>query len=350
MLRHTIFLILVSVPLTTTFAPFCSAGGRMFLAQSSGFNGIPELINSGMWRPSCSGARTQPRTATHSPWTTRGCVHRERRKSRAAAGFRMEAAAGALGGELVPTLVIGPACISSAAAARDRGAAVAAALRADGIVRVNGAITSGMASDLLKWVNASLDDALQETREDTDFGAQWQLHFASVRQQTNRHDIKLDLEAPPVRAALTAMLSSLQPAIADILGEDAQLYELASLVSLPGAVRQPVHPDTPIVATKGTDQGATILTAFVALQDVDASMGPTLFLPATHTAEAHAAFFTYDNFEVRPIFKPETCIFNPKPRTLNPKLQTLNPKPQTLNPKPKHKTLNHKPSTLNPTP
>ena len=27
-------------------------------------------------------------------------------------------------------------------------------------------------------------------------------------------------------------------------------------------------------------------------------MGPTLFLPATHTAEAHAAFFTYDNFEL----------------------------------------------------
>jgi len=177
--------------------------------------------------------------------------------------------------------VPGPACISSAAAARDRGAAVAAALRADGIVRVNGAISSGMASDLLKWVNASLDDALRETREDTDFGAQWQAHFAAVRQQTNRHDIKLDLEAPPVRTALNALLTSLQPAIADILGEDAQLYELASLVSLPGAVRQPVHPDTPIVASKGTDQGATILTAFVALQDVDAAMGPTLFLPVT---------------------------------------------------------------------
>ena len=27
-------------------------------------------------------------------------------------------------------------------------------------------------------------------------------------------------------------------------------------------------------------------------------MGPTLFLPATHTAEAHAEFFTYENFDL----------------------------------------------------
>ncbi|KAJ1486375.1 hypothetical protein T484DRAFT_1654906 [Baffinella frigidus] len=154
-----------------------------------------------------------------------------------------------------------------------------------------------MSSDLLAWVNASLDDALRETREDQDFGEQWQSRFGNVLSRNFRHDLKLGLEAPPVRAALTALLSSLQPAIAESLGEDAQLYELAALVSLPGAVRQPVHPDTPHGAGKGTDEGAIILTAFCALQDIDATMGPTLFLPATHTAEAHAAFFTYENFE-----------------------------------------------------
>ena len=47
-----------------------------------------------------------------------------------------------------------------------------------------------------------------------------------------------------------------------------------------------------------TDAGATILTAFCALQDIDATMGPTLFLPATHTAEAHADFFTYETFDL----------------------------------------------------
>ena len=33
-------------------------------------------------------------------------------------------------------------------------------------------------------------------------------------------------------------------------------------------------------------------------QDIDETMGPTLFLPATHTAEAHASFFTYENFDL----------------------------------------------------
>lgn len=58
-----------------------------------------------------------------------------------------------------------------------------------------------------------------------------------------------------------------------------------------------MHPDTPIVDGKGTIQGPTILTAFCALQDIDETMGPTIFLPATHTADAHSEFFTYKNFE-----------------------------------------------------
>ena len=190
-----------------------------------------------------------------------------------------------------------PVSLSSATARTHGGASVSAALDADGVVRVNSAITSGTASELLEWVNDSLDDALRETREHADYGAEWQTRFGNVLSRANRHDVKLGLEAPPVRAALAALLSTLTPSIADILGEDAQLYELAALISLPGAVRQPVHSDTPIVAAKGTGQGATTLTAFCALQDIDATMGPTVFLPATHTAEAHKAFFTYENFE-----------------------------------------------------
>lgn len=34
-----------------------------------------------------------------------------------------------------------------------------------------------------------------------------------------------------------------------------------------------------------------ILTCFVALQDVDASMGPTVWMPGTHTIDAHNRFF-----------------------------------------------------------
>ena len=194
----------------------------------------------------------------------------------------------------------GVTTVCATTAHTDSGAAsVTAALEADGVVRVNGAITKELASELRECVQRELEDAMRDTREDADtYGDAWQARFGNVLSRPNRHDVKLSLESPLVRAALTSLLSTLEPAIARTLGADAELYELAALVSLPGASRQPVHPDTPIAATKGTDQGATILTAFTALQDVEPAMGPTLFLPATHTAEAHEEFFTYDNFEL----------------------------------------------------
>lgn len=72
--------------------------------------------------------------------------------------------------------------------------------------------------------------------------------------------------------------------VARAVGEDATLYELACLVSEKGAPRQPVHPDNPYQDT------APLVTCFVALQDISIDMGPTTFLPRTHTAAAHAAF------------------------------------------------------------
>ena len=72
-----------------------------------------------------------------------------------------------------------------------------------------------------------------------------------------------------------------------MLGADAELFELAALVSDPGAPRQPVHPDTPFMQTQPEPQ---VVTAFVALQDIDESMGPTFFLPGTHVQQAHDTF------------------------------------------------------------
>lgn len=189
------------------------------------------------------------------------------------------------------------ASISSAAAAAD-GGAVTSALEQDGVTRVDGVIPRGLATELLASINASLQSAIDDTRDAAIFDDQYYSKFGNVLSRRNRFDLKLSLKAQPVRAALRAVLETLQKPLALQLGDDAELYELAALVSLPGAARQPVHPDTPIVAGKGTTHGVTILTAFCALQDIEADMGPTLFLPATHTAEAHAAFFTYDNFEL----------------------------------------------------
>lgn len=91
------------------------------------------------------------------------------------------------------------------------------------------------------------------------------------------------------------MVSRLRPALNELLGDDAELFELAALVSDPGAPRQPMHPDT--TRRKDAPEGAdapAVVTAFVALQDVDEEMGPTVFLPRSQRAEAHAAFYADD--------------------------------------------------------
>jgi len=53
-----------------------------------------------------------------------------------------------------------------------------------------------------------------------------------------------------------------------------------------GSQRQVIHPDTPFIDGKGP----VLYTCFIALQDVTLDMGPTTWLPRTHTKEAHAAF------------------------------------------------------------
>ena len=63
------------------------------------------------------------------------------------------------------------------------------------------------------------------------------------------------------------------------------MYELAALISDPGAPQQPFHPDTRC----DTFDGVAVLTAFVALQPIDELMGPTRFLPGTHTDPMPAA-------------------------------------------------------------
>jgi ectoine hydroxylase-related dioxygenase (phytanoyl-CoA dioxygenase family) len=113
--------------------------------------------------------------------------------------------------------------------------------------------------------------------------------FGDVLARENRHDLKLDL-TPPVRYAVYALLGTLGPLFAALLGDDALLYELAALISDPQSPEQPFHPDLPFV----DGQGRAVLTAFVALQPIDELMGPTRFVPGSHTTESHAAFNAAD--------------------------------------------------------
>lgn len=89
------------------------------------------------------------------------------------------------------------------------------------------------------------------------------------------------------KPALDAALGALRAVLGELLSEQCMCVELAALVAEPGAEAQPWHPDTQIPT--GGGGGTPLYTAFIALQDVGAEMGPTELLLGTHTADAHAA-------------------------------------------------------------
>ena len=170
------------------------------------------------------------------------------------------------------------AFMASAAAAEPER--VCKALERDGCARVNQALSAETAGALLAHVNAVLEE-----RSSGRMGFE-----EGELLGPNRYDLQLGLE-PLVCQALAELLSPVRPLFSAALGEDAELYELAALVSDPGSPRQPVHADFPALAH---EDSPAIMIAFAALQDVAAEMGPTSIVPRTHTAEAHAHFNSRD--------------------------------------------------------
>ena len=106
-----------------------------------------------------------------------------------------------------------------------------------------------------------------------------------------RWDLRLSAESPAVRCALREIFAAGAPlggALEIVGGEAAELWEIAAIVSAPGAAPQVVHADT-------VWQKAPLLyTAFIALQDVSRDMGPTRFLPRTHNHPSHHAIIKSD--------------------------------------------------------
>ena len=77
----------------------------------------------------------------------------------------------------------------------------------------------------------------------------------------------------------------LGPLLTELVGDAGVLQEIACLISEPGSRQQPLHPDTPYTSSP------PLYAAFVALQDIDVEMGPTVYLPGTHTREVGNALF-----------------------------------------------------------
>ena len=157
-------------------------------------------------------------------------------------------------------------------------------LRREGVVRIDGGLTPATADALAAYVDALRATSAAEVAA----GADASSRFADLVLVESRCDLLLPLEGVVVEALqelLGDARGTLGRVIEATMGEEGIFQEVATLVSDPGSQQQPLHPDTPWQRTP------PLFACFVALQDVDVEMGPTVFLPRTHTREMQDAFY-----------------------------------------------------------
>jgi hypothetical protein len=163
-------------------------------------------------------------------------------------------------------------------------------LREDGVVRIDSCLSDSVADSLRNYV---LD---LEFKSRLDWKTE---RFARVLLSQHRSDLKLPLGPDCIMAALFQLMS-VSPVgriLSHILGTNSTLYECSCLISHPGSMRQNIHPDHPYTVGIENDQRPLerkdhpmVITVFVALQDIHAQNGPTIWIPGTHTAYAHDRF------------------------------------------------------------
>ena len=197
-------------------------------------------------------------------------------------------------------------------------------IREDGLVRIDNVLTADKADELRDY----LIDLRKRAKDDIETGEieDSQQRFADVLLNQNRCDLKIPLGPKPVHEALLDVLDEDEdgtnkeatPSLvrkviegvfdhyggsSSLKGSQASLWELNCFMSNSGARRQLVHADCVCLdAIPGLDHTDTnsasdpagepiLLTCFIALQDIDPSMGPTVFMPKTHNIRSHNVFF-----------------------------------------------------------
>jgi len=174
----------------------------------------------------------------------------------------------------------------STAALKAEGKAHAKVLKKNGVVRIDNVLSSDQADKMREYVLSSRQASVEEVESGKVPSLQ---RFADVLLRKDRCDLTMPLGQDDVIAdSLNEVLreSAAGQTIKAILGKGSVLYELSCLISDPGSQRQNMHPDTPYL--EGKD--AVLYTCFIALQDIRLEMGPTTWLPGTHTADAHEVF------------------------------------------------------------
>ena len=160
-----------------------------------------------------------------------------------------------------------------------------------GVARVDNGLSTSTAQKLQNFVDETLQSSLEEVNT---FKVPRNFRFANVLEKANRWDLLLPFDdnqdggessSAIMLEAMNELLGEngkIGPILEEILGEDAVLYELACLISDPGSNRQEIHPD--IVFSK---DDIPLIACFVSLQEIDSTMGPTVFIPDTVSEDHH---------------------------------------------------------------
>lgn len=156
-------------------------------------------------------------------------------------------------------------------------------LHEQGVVRIDNVLSSAQA-DVLRETVYSLRKESEMLVEEGKISQKDR--FADVLLTHNRRDMTLPIGPEWVADALASILleSPVGRTVENLLGKKALLREWSCLMSDPGSQRQVAHPDTP------WQEEPVLYTCFVALQDITPDMGPTTWLPGTHTQEMHQRF------------------------------------------------------------
>mmetsp|Transcript_11150 Transcript_11150/g.16916 ORF Transcript_11150/g.16916 Transcript_11150/m.16916 type:complete len:350 (-) Transcript_11150:1436-2485(-) len=173
-------------------------------------------------------------------------------------------------------------------------------LKQRGVSRVDRGLSVDLACKMQDYIDKTLASSLGEVNS---YKIPRAFRFANVLEKQNRWDLLLPFDdaidtnsdetivegsssSSVVMDALGELLGeggSIGKIIEDILGEEAILYELACLISDPGSMKQEIHPDIAFQA----NGGIPLIACFVSLQDIDSTMGPTVFLQDTVSADHH---------------------------------------------------------------
>lgn len=170
--------------------------------------------------------------------------------------------------------------------------AYAKVLLEDGVVRIDHVLSDDTANKVRSWAYARRQDVDEMVRLGQ---VSYNEHFADVLLKTNRCDMFIPIGSSLVANALSEVLltSSVGTLLSLLLSDAAVLYEFSCLMSDPGSQRQVVHPDNPFDPTTScasADDKGFLYTCFIALQDITLDMGPTTWIPRTHTRAMHTIF------------------------------------------------------------